>query len=151
MKPSNGFDFELPVLMTDPAVAYLPGEGYGPFDRGTQTDVWLKAANNSSPFLGAVWPGVTVFPGELHTTLRLSTYHISILICSRLVQRKNSGVRINDISIIHTGTDFCFSYWNNEFQMFYSPQTGLDIDGAWIDMNEPSSVRIRPHFDKERY
>ena len=62
MKPSNGFDFELPVLMTDPAVAYLPGEGYGPFDRGTQTDVWLKAANNSSPFLGAVWPGVTVFP-----------------------------------------------------------------------------------------
>lgn len=24
--------------------------------------------------------------------------------------------------------------------MFYSPETGLDIDGAWIDMNEPSSV-----------
>lgn len=25
--------------------------------------------------------------------------------------------------------------------MFYDPETGLDIDGAWIDMNEPSSVR----------
>lgn len=53
--------------MTDPAVAFLPGEGYGPFDRGDKDDVWLKAANNSSPFLGAVWPGVTVFPGAPHT------------------------------------------------------------------------------------
>jgi hypothetical protein len=26
--------------------------------------------------------------------------------------------------------------------MFYSPDSGIDIDGAWIDMNEPSSVRI---------
>ena len=50
------------VLMTDPAIAYIPDEGYGPFDRGTAADIWLKAANNSSPFLGAVWPGVTVFP-----------------------------------------------------------------------------------------
>ena len=50
------------VLMTDPAIAYLPDEDYGPFDRGTAADIWLKAANNSSPFLGAVWPGVTVFP-----------------------------------------------------------------------------------------
>ena len=45
------------VLMTDPAVAYLPDQDYGPFDRGTEADVWLKAANNSSPFIGAVWPG----------------------------------------------------------------------------------------------
>ena len=48
--------------MTDPAIAYLPDEGYGPFDRGTEADIWLMAANDSSPFLGAVWPGVTVFP-----------------------------------------------------------------------------------------
>ena len=32
------------------------------------------------------------------------------------------------------------SFWNNEFKLFYDPDTGLDIDGAWIDMNEPSSV-----------
>ncbi|KAJ7494439.1 alpha-glucosidase [Mycena galericulata] len=31
------------------------------------------------------------------------------------------------------------AYWSNEFALFYSPETGLDIDGAWIDMNEPSS------------
>lgn len=42
--------------MTDPAVAYLPGAGYGPYDRGTQQDIWLKAANGSQS-LGLVWPG----------------------------------------------------------------------------------------------
>lgn len=43
--------------MTDPAVAYLPGEGYGPFDRGTEVDVWLKSADGKNYSLGAVWPG----------------------------------------------------------------------------------------------
>lgn len=45
------------VLMTDPAVAYLPGEGYGPYDRGSQMDIWMKA-DNGSYSLGAVWPGM---------------------------------------------------------------------------------------------
>ncbi|KAL2115570.1 hypothetical protein VTJ04DRAFT_9825 [Mycothermus thermophilus] len=30
-------------------------------------------------------------------------------------------------------------YWNNEFHQFFSPETGLDISGLWIDMNEPSN------------
>ncbi|KAK4230277.1 family 31 putative glycoside hydrolase [Podospora fimiseda] len=30
-------------------------------------------------------------------------------------------------------------YWNNEFAEFFDGDTGLDIDGLWIDMNEPSS------------
>ncbi|KAK3989239.1 glycosyl hydrolases family 31-domain-containing protein [Cladorrhinum sp. PSN332] len=30
-------------------------------------------------------------------------------------------------------------YWNNEFAEFFDEKTGLDIDGLWIDMNEPSS------------
>ena len=42
---------------------------------------------------------------------------------------------------------FLGSYWTNEFQMFYSPETGLDIDGAWIDMNEPSSFCNYPCTD----
>jgi hypothetical protein len=45
-----------PVLMTDPAVAYVPGENYGPYDRGTAADIWLKAENGSAS-LGVVWPG----------------------------------------------------------------------------------------------
>ncbi|KAF8755028.1 glycosyl hydrolase 31 family [Rhizoctonia solani] len=31
------------------------------------------------------------------------------------------------------------SYWTNEFKEYFSPQTGIDIDGVWIDMNEPAS------------
>ncbi|KAF7353798.1 Glycoside hydrolase family 31 protein [Mycena venus] len=88
------------VLMTDPAVGYLPDQNYGPFDRGTEADVWLKNANGSA-HLGLVWPGVTVFPDWFHPKVQ--------------------------------------DYWTNEFELFYNPETGLDIDGAWIDMNEPSS------------
>ena len=43
--------------MTDPAIAYAPNENYGTFDRGTDTNVWLKAENGSA-FLGVVWPGM---------------------------------------------------------------------------------------------
>jgi alpha-glucosidase len=50
------------VLMTDPAVAYAPGEGYGPYDRGTELDVWMKMPNGSAE-LALVWPGVTNYPG----------------------------------------------------------------------------------------
>ncbi|KAK3378615.1 alpha-glucosidase-like protein [Podospora didyma] len=30
-------------------------------------------------------------------------------------------------------------YWDNEFGAFFSKDHGLDIDGLWIDMNEPSN------------
>jgi alpha-glucosidase len=36
----------------------------------------------------------------------------------------------------HSGTQ---NYWNNEFSIFFSPKNGVDIDGLWIDMNEPSN------------
>ncbi|KXJ90785.1 family 31 glycosyl hydrolase [Microdochium bolleyi] len=31
------------------------------------------------------------------------------------------------------------TFWNNEFNLFFDPETGVDISGAWIDMNEPSN------------
>lgn len=31
-------------------------------------------------------------------------------------------------------------YWNKEFKMFFDPETGVDIDGLWIDMNEPTNA-----------
>ncbi|KAK0616116.1 glycosyl hydrolases family 31-domain-containing protein [Bombardia bombarda] len=30
-------------------------------------------------------------------------------------------------------------YWNNEFNVFFDKDAGVDIDGLWIDMNEPSN------------
>ncbi|KAH7924680.1 glycoside hydrolase family 31 protein [Leucogyrophana mollusca] len=96
------------VLMTDPAVPYLPNEGYGPYDRGTTDGIFMKMPNGSQA-LGLVWPGVTVFPDWFNPKTQ--------------------------------------EYWTNEFEMFYSPETGLDIDGAWIDMNEPSSFCVYPCID----
>jgi alpha-glucosidase len=31
------------------------------------------------------------------------------------------------------------SYWTDEFARFFDEETGVDIDGLWIDMNEPSN------------
>jgi len=31
------------------------------------------------------------------------------------------------------------NYWSNEFELFFSPSDGVNIDGLWIDMNEPSN------------
>ena len=45
------------VLMTDPAVGYLPDQGYEPYDRGTELDVWVKTPDGSAS-LGVVWPGM---------------------------------------------------------------------------------------------
>lgn len=30
-------------------------------------------------------------------------------------------------------------WWNSEFASFFAPADGLNIDGLWIDMNEPSN------------
>jgi alpha-glucosidase len=38
-------------------------------------------------------------------------------------------------------------YWTNEFALFFNPATGIDIDGAWIDMNEPTSFCTYPCAD----
>ena len=45
-------------MMTDPAVAYQPNQGYGTFDRGVAQGVFLKLSNGSLSF-GVVWPGMS--------------------------------------------------------------------------------------------
>lgn len=41
------------------------------------------------------------------------------------------------------------SYWNSEFSAFFDANTGVDIDGVWIDMNEPASFCSYPCSDPE--
>ncbi|KAJ4475469.1 glycoside hydrolase family 31 protein [Lentinula aciculospora] len=96
------------ILMTDPAIAYAPGEGYGTYDRGTALDVWLKMPNGSAE-LSLVWPGVTHYPDWFHPSIQ--------------------------------------DFWTNEFALFYNSTNGIDIDGAWIDMNEPSNFCVLPCTD----
>ena len=52
-------DMLVVVLMTDPAVPFLPNSGYGPYERGHALDVFLKAKNGSES-LGVVWPGLKI-------------------------------------------------------------------------------------------
>lgn len=42
-------------------------------------------------------------------------------------------------------------YWNGEFNKFFDPETGIDIDGLWIDMNEAANMCTFPCTDPERY
>jgi len=69
--------------MTDPAVGYLPGQGYEPYDLGTELDVWVKMPNGSAAWamsgqvcvtkcyqiwrrekIKSIYIGVTVYPGK---------------------------------------------------------------------------------------
>ncbi|KAI9370990.1 glycosyl hydrolases family 31-domain-containing protein [Aspergillus egyptiacus] len=42
-------------------------------------------------------------------------------------------------------------YWNGEFNKFFDSETGVDIDGLWIDMNEAANFCVFPCTDPERY
>lgn len=62
------YDVAVSVLMTDPAIGYLPNQGYEPYDRGTQLDLWLKTPNGG-PSLGVVWPGMVYQFGDEKNSL----------------------------------------------------------------------------------
>lgn len=42
-------------------------------------------------------------------------------------------------------------YWDKEFNEFFDPGTGVDIDGLWIDMNEAANMCPYPCPNPERY
>jgi alpha-glucosidase len=40
-------------------------------------------------------------------------------------------------------------YWDEKFMEFFSPETGVDIDGLWNDMNEPANFCPYPCNDPD--
>ena len=81
--------------MTDPAVAYAPGDAYGSYDRGTEMNIWIKSGDDKNYSLGLMWPGmypissyvlnlrqcdityigVTVFPDWFHPNTQRQVLH----------------------------------------------------------------------------
>ncbi|KAF1957917.1 hypothetical protein CC80DRAFT_36685 [Byssothecium circinans] len=43
------------------------------------------------------------------------------------------------------------AYWNNQFLRFFDPETGIDIDALWIDMNEAANFCLYPCSDPEGF
>ncbi|KAF9885942.1 hypothetical protein FE257_012232 [Aspergillus nanangensis] len=42
-------------------------------------------------------------------------------------------------------------YWDNEFEIFFNADNGVDIDGLWIDMNEAANFCPWPCTDPAQY
>ncbi|XP_029026154.1 sucrase-isomaltase, intestinal-like [Betta splendens] len=53
------------ILILDPAIATTKLIGdvpYGPYERGNEKKVWVTESDGTTPLIGQVWPGDTVFP-----------------------------------------------------------------------------------------
>ncbi|XP_037534428.1 maltase-glucoamylase, intestinal [Nematolebias whitei] len=53
------------ILILDPAIATgkrVGGAPYESYDRGTAKNAWVTESDGTTPLLGEVWPGETVFP-----------------------------------------------------------------------------------------
>ncbi len=95
--------------MVDPAMAYQT-EGYAPFTNGVAANAFLKEANGSI-YKGVVWPGVTEFPDWFAPGTQ------------DYWNGEFWALRLMSVA--------CW-YFAGEFDSFFDPDTGVDIDALWI-------------------
>lgn len=86
------------ILILDPGIHAVGG--YPSYQRGLDSDVFLKGADGS-PILGVQWPGEVVWPDWFAPNTQ--------------------------------------KWWSNEIATAFSKDTGIDLDGLWVDMNEASN------------
>lgn len=125
------------IVMVDPAVAYQP---YPPYQRGADDGIFLRR-DNGSFWVGVVWPGVTVFPDcqyRFHPVLFPPTLQCPVSCCDMGCLGFLLSLENSELTFLGFHKDIQ-TYWNDEFSRFFSPKSGIDIDGLWIDMNEPSN------------
>jgi alpha-glucosidase len=105
--------------------------GNGAFERGQEQNTFLKRENGS------------LFQGTLTG--------LSILLCVFYI--------LISIGVVWPGVtvfpdwfnDKTPAWWNGEFNIFFDSETGIDIDGLWIDMNEASNFCSWPCLDPQSY
>ncbi|KAF2830365.1 alpha-glucosidase precursor [Ophiobolus disseminans] len=86
------------VLILDPGIHAVGN--YAPYQRGIDSDVFLKGADRSN-ILGVQWPGEVAWPDWLSPKTN--------------------------------------KWWTSEIGAFFDKDTGIDLDGLWVDMNEASN------------
>jgi alpha-glucosidase len=100
------------VTMLDPGIARTQAsENYGPYQRGHDIGVFLKAADGSD-HRGVQWPGPVVWPDWFNPKTQ--------------------------------------DWWTNEITTWFNPETGMDVDGLWNDMNEASNFCPNPSCNPEK-
>ncbi|KNZ61461.1 hypothetical protein VP01_1397g1 [Puccinia sorghi] len=118
------------VMMIDPAIAYQPGDK-GVFDRGMQADVFIKEKDGNL-FQGVVWAG------KLETPYVVTPSSFTRLTCWLF----GAGVSVYPDWYHPNATEF----WANEIVRFFDLTHGIDIDGIWIDMNEPANFALPCYY-----
>lgn len=111
-------------MMIDPAVGVRPTVS-GAYDRGSAADVWMKEPNGTDHMGGK--------PTSFFFSRPASSFPLVVW----------PGVVVWP-DWFHPSVQ---SFWNNEFKRFFNPADGIDVDGAWIDMNEPASFCTYPCDD----
>jgi alpha-glucosidase len=113
-------------MMVDPAIGVRPGIS-GAYDRGSAAGIWMKEPNGTDYLGSKYFPLVIGTRPDVFQLYGLESRY-GLIGSTRSVQ----------------------AFWNSEFQIFFNPKDGIDIDGVWIDMNEPANFCRYPCLDPIR-
>src|SRR5205085_2734741 len=139
------------VLITDLHIKKDPDHGYAPYDLGVKDDVFVKRANGTT-FVGAVWPGDSVF-GDF-TLSRAREWWGGLY--KNFVDMGVSGYGMvgDDIGgFAGSPTPELLTRWieAGAFNPIYRDHTAKGTADQEIWVHGPQHEAIRKHYIEERY